>query len=169
MSELISVVKGGGSVADQVKESIQATAQAKQLLELKKQSTAKLCNVINALMQTYAIDPDNACTTALSYAAGLAQGSGTSKEDFLRGFEKIWTSMLAQQQEVKDEQIKMLLKVATGLMAHKQAIPPPLIAQMKALGCTISDELQKYIDSQSSAPADQATLRDVSAPAAEAN
>lgn len=151
MSELV-VVKPGQSIGDAVKQDIQQSAQAKQLVEIKKQVTQKLSVVINALMQTFAVDPDNASATTLAYSIGLAQGGGTSKEDFQVSVDKLWTLQLAQLEEVKDEQRKMMITGAKNLMAAKRPIPVPFLAQMQAIGCKIPDEVQAYIDAQAEAP-----------------
>lgn len=153
MSEL-TVVRPGQSVSEAVKEGIQQSAQAKQLLEVKKQVTGKLNNVINVLMQSFAVDPDNACSTAIAYAAGLAHGSGTSKDDFLKSVDKVWDIQVAYAEEVMDEQRKMILSVARQLMENKQPIPPHFIGQMQALKCVIPDDLQSYIDKTPQTPAE---------------
>lgn len=147
MSEsVLTVVKPGQSIGDAVKQDIQQTAVAKQLVEVKKQVTGKLSAVINALMQSFAVDPDNAASTALAYAIGLSMGGGTSKEDFLKGVEKSWALHLAQQEEVREEQQKMLLNVVKNMMAQKRPIPPALVEQMKAIDCTIPPDVQQWID-----------------------
>jgi hypothetical protein len=145
---VLTVVRPGQSISDAVKQDLQQTAQAKQIVEMKKQGTAKLSLVINSLMQTFALDPDHACSTALAYAVGMAQGTATSKEDFLKSVEKIWTLQLAQQEEVKEEQRKMLLNVAKQVMAQKKPINANLLGQMQAIGCVIPADIQEYIDAQ---------------------
>jgi hypothetical protein len=147
----LTIVKPGQSIAEAVKQDIQQTAQAKQLLEIKKQRTAQLSVVINSLMQTFAVDPDNAASTALAYSAALAYSGGTSKEDFIKSVEKIWSLQVTQAEEVKEEQAKMLLNVAKNLMAQKKPIAPHLLGQLQAVGAKIPDDLQEYIDGQGQA------------------
>lgn len=145
MAEL-TVVKAGQTVADAVREGMQQTAQAKQLLELKKQLAVKIGAVVNVLMQNFAIDPDNACSTALSYAAGIAHGTGATKEGFISGAEKIWEAQVAQAEEVKEEQRKMVLTIVRSQMQAQQPVSAQLVAQMQTLGCVVPDDVQKYIE-----------------------
>jgi hypothetical protein len=156
MAEGLAIVKPGQSISDAVKQDIQSSAQAKQILEIKKQRAGQLTNVINALMQTFAVDPDNACSTALAYGAGLAHGSGTSKDDFLKSVEKIWALQVAHAEEVKEEQAKMLLNVCKNLMAQKKPINAQLFGQLQAAGVTVPEDLQAYIDAQSAPKAAEA-------------
>lgn len=141
-------------------------AAAKQLVEMKRQMTPKFTNVLNALFQNLGIpDPDFAASVSISYAAAIAHGTGTSKEDFLKGVEKAWAQELEQAEEVKKQQGKMLLNLVGQMVAQKRPIPAPLIEQMKALGVTIPDDVQAYVDAQ---PKDGAVAPAAAAPAAPA-
>lgn len=159
MSEL-TVVKPGQSISDAVKQDLQQSAAAKQLVEMKRQMTPKFCSTLNALFQNHGIpDPDFACSVSVSYAASLAIGTGTSKEDFFKGVEKAWAQEMAGHEEVKEQQGKMLLNVCKQLMAQQRPIDPRVITQLKAMAVTIPEDLQKYIEAPPAPSAPAASER----------
>lgn len=156
----IVIAKPNVDVAEQVKIAAQDEAQAKQRIVMKEQRGAQIGNVLNALMTTFALDEDNAICTSLTYAATLAQATGTTKEAVLKGFDTIWEAELANREKVKDEQKKMLAKVVKSVMDQKQPLPMPLVGQIQALGA-MTDEIQAYIDAQPEENGATGKLQDV--------
>ncbi len=148
----LTIVRPGQSIADAVKQDIQQTAQAKQILQIKQQVSGKIQPVLNALFQGFALDPDHAFSICLDYAAGIAIGTGKSKEDFYKGADKCWAAQVAQAESVKEEQGKMLLGIARQVMAQKKPIDVNILGQLQALGVAVPDDLQSYIDAQKAAP-----------------
>ena len=158
MSEapLISIAKPGQPVGEAVRESLQQSAQARQLVEAKKQITGKIGGILNAVMQNLALDQDHAVSAAIDYAAGLAMANGASKEDFYKGIEKVWAAQIVLAEEVKEQKAKMLLTVAKSMMTAGQPIPPQFVAQLNGLGVELPEDVQTYIAAKNpaAAPAD---------------
>jgi hypothetical protein len=145
----IDAVTPGKSIGQAVKEAHQLEAAAKKQAAVKTDVGQRIGQVLNALFSSFGLgDPDFCLSVAWEAGIQIAIQCGVTKEKAIHGFERLWAAEVEKAEKMKDEQRKMLVNVARQIVSEKRPMPPELIANMTAMGCSIPTDVQAYYDGQ---------------------